>query len=87
MTKNKTTAKIVKGIRTGTVEETKPLIVAITHDRTANQRKQVERSLEWGRRKEQYPPVPRIGSNNDVVKVKTRKRKLGFPETVYGERL
>ena len=84
---NRTTAKLVKSSRTGTIEETKPLIVTITHDKTANQRKQVERSLQWGRYKEQYPPVPRIGSNNDVVTVKKRKRRLGPPETVYGEGL
>ena len=87
MTKNRTTAKIVKSSRTGTIEETKPLIVTITHDKTANQRKQVERSLQWGRCKEQYPSVLRIGNNNDVVTVKTRKWRLGHPETVYGEEL
>ena len=87
MTKNRTTAEIVKNSRTGTIEETNPLIVTITHDKTANQRKQVERRLQWGRSKEQYAPVPRIRSNNDVVTVKIRKQRLGPPETVYGEGL
>ena len=79
MTRSRTTAtaEVVKNSRTGTIEETKPLIVTITHDKTANQRKQVERRLQWGRSKEKYPPVPRIGSNNDVVTAKSRKRRLG----------
>ena len=87
VTKIRTTAEIVKNSRTGTIEKTKPLIVTTTHDRTANQRKQVERRLQWGRSREQYPAVPRIGSNNDVVTVKTRKRRLGPQETVYDEGL
>ena len=82
MTKNRTTAEIVKYSRTGTIEETKPLIVTITHAKTANQRKQVERRLQWGRSKEQYPPVPRIGNNNDVVTANSRKRRIG-PQRQY----
>ena len=31
--------------------------------------------------------MPRIGSDNDVITEKTRKRRLGPPETVYGEGL
>ena len=77
MTKNRTTAEIVKSSRTGTIEETKQLIMTMTHDKTANQRKQVERRLQLGRSKEHYPPVPRIGSNNDVVTAEIRKGRFG----------
>ena len=88
VTKNRKTAEIVKNSRTGTIEKTKPLIVTITHDKTANQRQQAKNTTgKQGRSKEQYPPVPRIGSNNDFITVKSRKRRLGPPETVYGERL
>ena len=71
----------------GNIENTKPLIVTITHDKTTNWRQGTERRLQWGRKKEQYHPVPRIGSNNDVITEKARNRRLGPPGTSYGEGL
>ena len=77
----------MKNSRRGTREKTKPLIGTITHVKTANEKLQAELRLQWGRSEEQYPPVPPIGSINDVITVKSRKRRLGPPETVYGEKL
>ena len=61
--------------------------MTIAHDKTTNWRQNIETKLQWGRRSEQYPPVPRIGSNNNVITEKARNRRLGPPETSYGEGL
>ena len=58
-------------------KNTKPLIVATTHDRTLSSGDWWRRKLQWARNIPRNPPVPQIG--------RLRERRLGPPETVLCE--
>ena len=62
--------------------KTKPLIVAITHDKNLSSENWWKRKLQWGRNIPRNPPVPQIGRDKNVISGRLRERRLGPPETV-----
>ena len=72
-------------IVTQETKNTKPLIVAITHDKNLSSGNWWKRKLQWGRNIPRNPPVPQIGRDKNVTSGRLRERRLGPPETVLCE--
>ena len=66
-------------------KNTRPLIVATTHDKTLSSGNWWRRKLQWGRNIPRNPPVPQIGRDKDVISGRLRERRLGPPGTVLCE--